>query len=529
MRILFLLIISVLFTSCAKRGYITGGMKDSIAPVLKLSEPKNFSTNFKGNVIKLQFDEYVKLKDVNKQMIISPPMKTQPIISPMAASKEIKITIKDTLLENTTYSFNFGNSIQDNNEGNPYQQFKYIFSTGTYIDSLELRGTIKDAFDRKTDNFVSVMLYEKNENFNDSIVYKEVPRYITNTLDSLKTFKLENLKEGNYLLIALKDANNNNKFDPKTDKIAFFNETINVPSDFAYELELFKEELPFKALKPIQASGNRIIVGHEGKADNLKSELKNGNEIIPTIITPFQGKDSVQIWFKPIKTDSLSLKLNRNNFEKEFTVKMKNQKADSLMIKAKQSGTLHFRDKFTLTSSIPLIKIDDSKIKLINKDSVSVAFTTKYDELKQEVEIDFKKEPLEKYNFTLEKGAFTDLLERESDSTGYRVSTRDLGDYGNLRLQLEGIKSFPIIVELTDDKGKVLASAYSEGETVLDFDLVEPAMFTVRIIYDENKNKIWDTGNYLEKRQTEEVLYFPTPVEVRANWDVNQTLKFSGG
>lgn len=529
MRILFLLLISVLFTSCAKRGYITGGMKDSIAPVLKLSEPKNFSTNFKGNVIKLQFDEYVKLKDVNKQLIISPPMKTQPIISPMAASKEIKITIKDTLLENTTYSFNFGNSIQDNNEGNPYQQFKYIFSTGTYIDSLELKGTIKDAFDRKTDNFVSVMLYEKNEKFNDSVVYKEVPRYITNTLDSLKTFKLENLKEGNYLLVAMKDANNNNKFDPKTDKIAFFNETINVPSDFAYELELFKEELPFKPLKPIQASGNRIIIGHEGKADNLKSELKNGNEIIPTIITPFQGKDSVQIWFKPIKTDSLSLKLNRNNFEKEFTVKMKNQKADSLIIKAKQSGTLHFRDKFTLSSSIPLIKIDDSKIKLINKDSVAVAFSTKYNAEKQEVEIDFKKEPLEKYNFTLEKGAFTDLLERESDSTGYRVSTKDVADYGNLRLQLEGIKSFPIIVELTDDKGKVLATTYSEGETVLDFNLVEPAMFTVRIIYDENKNKIWDTGSYLEKRQTEEVRYFPTPVEVRANWDVDQTLKFSGG
>lgn len=528
-KFLFLLLVLAFFTSCAKRGYITGGMKDTIAPVLKLSEPKNFSVNFKGNTIKLQFDEYVKLKDINKQLIISPPMKTQPLISPMVASKEIKITLKDTLFENTTYSLNFGNSIQDNNEGNPYQQFKYIFSTGTYIDSLELRGTIKDAFSLKTDNFVSVMLYEKNESYNDSIVYKEVPRYITNTLDSLETFKLENLKEGNYQLIALKDINNNNKFDPKTDKIAFFNETITVPSDFAYELELFKEELPFKPLKPTQASGNRIIVGYEGKSDNLKAALKNGNEIIPTVITPFEGKDSVQIWFKPIKTDSLSLKLNRNNFEREFTVKMKNQKADSLIIKAKQSGTLHFRNKFTLTSSIPLIKIDESKIKLINKDSVAVAFSTKYIAEKQEVEIDFKKEPLEKYNFTLEKGAFTDLLERESDSTGYRVSTKDVADYGNLRLQLEGIKSFPIIVELTDDKGKILASAYSEGETILDFDLIEPAMFTVRIIYDENKNKTWDTGNYLEKRQAEEVRYFPTPVEVRANWDVNQTLKFSGG
>ena len=529
MRIIFLLLISILFTGCAKRGFITGGLKDTIPPILKLSQPKNFSVNFKGNLIKLQFDEYVKLKDANKQMIISPPMKIQPLITPSVASKEITITIKDTLLENTTYSFNFGKSIQDNNEGNPYQQFKYIFSTGTYIDSLELNGTIKDAFDLKTDNFVSVMLYEKNEKFNDSVVYKEFPRYITNTLDSSKTFKLENLKEGNYLLVAIKDESGNNKFDPKSDKIAFFSETITVPSDFAYELELFKEVTPFKPSKASQASGSRIILGYEGKADSLNAMLKNGNEIIPTIITPYEGKDSLQIWFNPIKTDSLTLKINRENFEKEYTVKMKNQKADSLIIKAKQSGTLHFRNKFTLTSSVPLVKIDTSKIKLINKDSVAVVFSTKYDELKQEVEIDFKKEPLEKYNFTLEKGAFTDFLERESDSTGYRATTRDLADYGNLRLQLEGIKSFPIIVELTDDKGKVLASAYSEGETVLDFDLVEPALFTVRIIYDENKNRVWDTGSYLEKRQTEEVRYFPTPIEVRANWDVNQTLKFSGG
>ena len=529
MRIIFLLLISILFTGCAKRGFITGGMKDTIAPVLKLSDPKNFSTNFKGNTIKLQFDEYVKLKNTNKQLIISPPMKNQPLLSPMAASKEIKITIKDTLLENTTYSFNFGESIQDNNEGNPYQQFKYIFSTGTYIDSLELRGTIIDAFDLKTDNFVSVMLYEKNEKFYDSIVYKEVPRYITNTLDSSKTFKLENLKEGNYLLVALKDENSNNKFDAKTDKIAFFSETIRIPSEFNYELKLFKEELPFKAIKATQASGNRILIGHQGKASDLKAELKNGNEIISTIVTPFEGKDSVQVWFKPIKTDSLSLKINRFDFEKEFSVKMKDQKSDTLNIKPKQSGTLHFRENFTLGSSIPLRNIDDSKIELINKDSVAVAFKTKYNELKQEVEIDFKKEPLEKYSFTLEKGAFTDFLGRESDSTDYRVTTKDIADYGNLRLKLEGIKSFPIIVELTNDKGKVIASAYSEGETVFDFDLIEPTVFTVRIIYDENKNKIWDTGNYLEKRQTEEVRYFPTPIEVRANWDVDQTLLFSGG
>ncbi|MEY2921826.1 MAG: hypothetical protein RL108_439, partial [Bacteroidota bacterium] len=205
----FSLLLVLLTYGCAKRGSITGGDKDSIAPVLKSSLPKNFSTNFNGKEIKLVFDEYVKLKNANKQLIISPPMKNQPEILPYTASKTLTIKIKDTLQPNTTYSFNFGQSIEDNNEGNPYSQFKYVFSTGSFIDSLALKVKVKDALEIKTDNFVSVMLYEINEQFNDSTIYKETPRYITNTLDSLKLVSLENLKAGKYLLLAFKDNGNN--------------------------------------------------------------------------------------------------------------------------------------------------------------------------------------------------------------------------------------------------------------------------------------------------------------------------------
>lgn len=158
-------LLAVIVTSCAKRGTITGGDKDTIAPVLSASFPKNFSTNFNGKEIKLVFDEYVKLKNVNKQLIVSPPFKNQPEILPTNASKTITIKIKDTLQPNTTYSLNFGQSIEDNNEGNPYQQFKYVFSTGTYIDSLKMNVKVKDALEKKVDNFVSVMLYEINEKY----------------------------------------------------------------------------------------------------------------------------------------------------------------------------------------------------------------------------------------------------------------------------------------------------------------------------------------------------------------------------
>jgi uncharacterized protein (DUF2141 family) len=516
------LLLLLFLIGCAKRGTITGGLKDTIAPVLKVSFPKNYSTNFKGNEIKLTFDEYVKLKDVNKQLIISPPMAKAPTISPTTASKLITIKLNDTLLANTTYSFNFGKSIEDNNESNPYQQFKYVFSTGNSIDSLTLGGKVKDALNKNVDSFVSVMLYEVNDKFKDSVVYKEVPRYITNTLDSLKTFKLENLKAGKYMLVAMKDVNSNNKFNPKEDKIGFHKEYITIPNDTVYEVELFKEVPAFKAYKPSQASGNRLTMGYNGKPKDLKVELKNGSDILPTIVTKLPLKDSVQIWYKPIKADSLNLAVSREKYSENFNFKIKNQKKDSLNFDAKQSVVLPLGEKFVLNASRPLVKFDNSKIKLIDKDSVAVAFTTEYDEFNQQLKFDFKREPLQIYNFTILPGALTDYLEESNDTLRYKMKTKNTSDYGNLRVNLQNVKQFPIIVELTDEKGEVIATQYSEKNTTIDFTFLDPALFTLRVIYDDNKNKEWDSGNYLKKRQTEEVIYFPKAIDVRANWDVEQ-------
>lgn len=518
---LILLFALLSLASCAKRGSITGGDKDTLAPVLKASFPKNGSVNFQGKEIKLVFDELVKLKNINKQLIVSPPMKIAPEIFPQNASKTITIKIKDTLQPNTTYSFNFGQSIEDNNEGNPYSQFKYVFSTGNYIDSLKLKVKVKDALEKKVDNFVTVMLYEIDEKFNDSTIYKETPRYITNTLDSLKLVTIENIKAGKYQLIALKD-NGNNKYNPKSDKIAFFNGTITIPDDDIYELELFKEVLPFNAIKPFQASGNRLIIATDGKAKDAKITVKNGNDVLPSIITQFPKKDSLQIWYKSPKVDSLLVSVEKDNFKKEFWTKIKEQKKDSLKFSADFSSSIPLRERFVINSSTPIVKFDKTKITIRNKDSIAVNFTTEIDEFNQMVYIDFKKEPLEKYVITAMPKTFTDFFENVNDTLNYSLSTKNSTEYGNLRLILENAKRFPIIVELTDKTGKVKATAYTEKETTVEFLNIEPLLYTVRIIYDDNKNRVWDTGNYLEKRQSEEVIYFPKEIDVRANWDVEQ-------
>ncbi len=507
--------------SCAKRGSITGGLKDTIAPVLKASFPKNLTTNFNGKEIKLVFDEYVKLKNINKQLIISPPMKTQPEILPNNPSKVITIKLKDELIPNTTYSFNFGQSIEDNNEGNPYSQFKYVFSTGPYIDSLKLNVKVKDALEKKVDNFVSVMLYEVNEKFNDSTIYKETPRYITNTLDSLKIVTLENIKAGKYLLVALKD-NGNNKFNPKSDKIGFQKDYITIPNDTIFELELFKEKLPFTAIKPTQAAASRLLMGYEGDPKGVKITVKNGSETIPSLVTQFPKKDSVQVWFKPVKADSLKISVEKDKFIKDFVVKLKKQKADTLGISPEFNGTLPLRERYSLSSSIPLVKFDKSKISIKDKDSHDIDFTPEYDEFNQKLFLDFKKEEQQRYKIVLMPGALTDFYEKQNDTLSYSIATKNATDYGNLKVILENAKRFPIIVELTDKDGKVKASAYTENNPTVEFIALEPSKYTLRIIYDDNKNKVWDTGNFMEKRQSEEVIYFPKELDVRPNWDVEQ-------
>ncbi|AOC95015.1 hypothetical protein BB050_01889 [Flavobacterium anhuiense] len=181
-----------------------------------------------------------------------------------------------------------------------------------------------------------------------------------------------------------------------------------------------------------------------------------------------------------------------------------------------------------MESETPLVKFDKSKITLVNKDSVAVPYTTEYDEFDQKLYIDFKKEPLDKYNFTFLPGALTDFYEKTNDTLSYKLATKEYADYGNIILNLKNVKRFPIIVELTNKKGDVvLAEGYSEGATTLEFNLLQPDVFTVRVIYDDNKNKQYDTGSFLEKRYPEEVFYNQEEFDVRANWDRNETIDLS--
>ncbi|MEZ4853013.1 Ig-like domain-containing protein [Flavobacterium sp.] len=525
--IVFVIVFTALFvfSGCAKRGTISGGPKDTIPPHIISAVPNNYTTNFTGNEIKITFNELVKVKDINKQLIISPPLKNKPIIIPQgSASKFIAIKINDTLQPNTTYSFNFGQSIADNNEGNPYSQFKYVLSTGSYIDSLTVAGKIKDAFKQKPDNFVSIQLYDA-KTFTDSTVYKEQPLYVTNTLDSLTVFAIENIKAGDYYLIALKDQNSNYKFDPKQDKIGFLKNKISIPNDTVFGLELFKEKIPFKAHKPIQQSNNKLFMGFEGNPKEVKISATDGKNNVPVITTifPEKNKDSLQLFIPIIKADSLVISVEKDSFNKTFVTKIKAQKqTDSLQLQPEQKGSLSFRDTLSIKTSVPIKTINTEFITLLNKDSLAVSYQYQYNEFQQRILFDFKKEENQNYSLSVLPNAIEDIYGNKNDTLALRYSTKEYSNYGNLRVVLKSAKRFPLILEVLTAKGEVKARAISTGERILNFDVIDPNIYTLRIIYDDNGNGIWDTGNYLEKRQPEEIEYYPKEIDVRANWDVEQ-------
>lgn len=516
-------IISALFVYCARISAPSGGDKDETPPVLKVASPPSGTTQFKGNRIRLYFDEYITLKDIRKQLIISPPMNTFPEITPMGnASKFIDIKILDTLLPNTTYSLNFGNSIQDYNEGNPIPFFKYVFSTGEKIDSLSVKGTILDAYQQKTDNFVSVMLYPLNEKYTDSIIYKDKPMYVTNTLDSLKTFEITNVKEGKYMLVAMKDKANNYLFNPKDDKIAFLKTPIEVPSDSLYELRLFKEIPNNRTARAFQSGEKRISISYEGERDSLKINI-----LPPTpkdfsyIVSKEKEKDTLHFWFSPKIDDSLRLAIKNQKID-TFRILFRKMKSDSLQISSQNKSISPTQEIVTFSANIP-VSFNAEKVK-ITADSLNVDFKNTIDSDKLNVELHIATKPATKYQVVAYPEAFVDFYGKANDTIKASFSSKAAADFSTFKLHIQQKVKYPILIELTNAKGETQYQKYLETpENQCVFDFIKAGKYFIRIVEDENKNKRWDTGNYLKKIPPERTLHFPKEIDLRPNWEITET------
>ncbi len=528
-KILFTILSLAIISGCAKRGNPTGGPIDSLPPVLVNANPKLNTTNFDSEEIRLTFDEFVKLDKVQDQLIISPPLEKNAYeIKPLTGvTKKVFLKFIDSLDVNTTYTINFGNSIKDNNEGNPLTFFNYTFSTGETIDSLYVKGNISDAYNIETDEYVSIHLYRIDSTLNDSIIYIKQPTYVSNSLDST-SYIFQNLKEGKYHIIAMKDVDNNYFFDPFYDKIGFIDSLITLPKDSIIDFKLFKEETELIWDRPHFINSEKIGFGYYGKLDLKKIEI---NSVIPDSIdytyTKEEMSDTIYLWLSNNSFDSLNFNLIEKDTTKLSTIKFDRKRdtlIDSLNVSAKTVNVIHLKESFKLSSNIPIKKIEDSLISVRDIDSILVPFVSSVNDNLNEIDIKFEVSPSDNYRILILPNAIKDIKGVTNDTLQFNLTSQSLEDYGNIYLDVIRNTQSKFILHLINQNGDIVREYDNVDQNITyNFEYIRPGEYSFRLIEDLNKNNIWDTGNYLQRVKPEPVYYFPSELEVRANWDLNET------
>ncbi|HSV11446.1 MAG TPA: Ig-like domain-containing domain [Hanamia sp.] len=351
----FCYLLSIMGSGCAQIGMPTGGPRDTIPPVLLNANPPNKTVHFDGNRITFTFDEYVHLQDLQKYLLVAPEPKIIPNIT--SKLKTVSIRIRDTLQANTTYSFQFGDALQDINENNPIHNFTYVFSTGSYIDSLTFSGNVVLAETGKVDSTMLVFLYK---NLDDSAVYKQKPRYVAR-LDSAGKFQFRYLAAGTYHLYALKDESGQKMYNNPSQLFAFADSVIHI-SNHVTPVELFAyvEE---KNTKPTTNTGAAIKKNPEKTLKYTTSLSNNVQDLLTPLKINFQvplkNYDSTKIHltdtlYHPVQTAAILIDTTfkqitvKNNWIEDTRYKLvidKDFAIDTLGDELKKPDTLSFKTK----------------------------------------------------------------------------------------------------------------------------------------------------------------------------------------
>jgi hypothetical protein len=458
--ILSLLIISIISgPGCANIIPPQGGPRDSIPPVLLKATPGDSTRNFTGNKITFSFDEFVELQSIQENLVFSPLPRINPEVS--FRLNTVTVKLRDSLESNTTYAINFGSAIKDYTEGNPLKDFTYTFSTGQYIDSLELSGQVTLAETGKLDTTLIVLLHTSSD---DSAVVKEKPRYIAK-LDSKGSFVFRNLPAKDFYLYALKDEGGTRRYLSDKQLFAFAGKPV-TPSLQPVPVTLYayavKQQITQPATTPTTSPINRPNRGRNLSADN------------------------------------------RLKYQTNLT--------------ANQQDLL---GQFIMSFEQPLRSFDSTKIRLYTDSAFNPApaYHFQKDSSNKKIQLTHTWKENTLYHIIMDK----DFAE---DSTGKRLlktdtlsfTTKKLGDYGSLQLKFRNLdmKKNPVLIVLSGENVIRMVPLTSDNFSATAF---LPGEYELRILYDDNKNGVWDPGQFFGKHlQPELVKPIERRITVKPNW-----------
>lgn len=528
-KLCFLFILNIILLSCARVGSPVGGAKDSIPPRVISTNIDTSRVNVPRDIkeLRIDFDEYITLKDINKQLIISPPLRKMTKILPSGmANKYLLIKWEDTLQANTTYNFNFGNAIVDNNEGNALQYYNFAFSTGDKIDDLfisgELKSLISDKDSKTAESNMVVGLYQDK----DSMDYRQKPYYITKA-DPDGYFELNYLSPGNYRILAFEDSNSNSVYDPGKEKAGFLKEKIVLDKSISgLKVNLYPTRKAQKYVEMKETPGG-ILMTFEGNPQNVKV-LSLNEKMQDYKVTHLPKSDSVHIWFDAKKLDvgianSENLKFSYDDGVKRDTVSVFyrfNTKNEMLVSNAK-GNLLAPKQDFIITSNYFIDKIQPEKWILVS-DSIRQEFTAQiYEKNPFEVHIQSQFKEGKKYSLTVPKETVSSFYETIVKSYRFDFESDKTENYGTLVVALENAPQQKFWFQLLTENGNIAYSRYGK-ENNLTFGSLKPGKYQLRILVDNNENGIWDSADFAAGEFAEEVYVFDKTVEIRPLWEIRE-------
>ena len=515
-------------SSCANVGFPTGGKKDITPPQILKCTPENFSTSFQQNEIEITFDELVTLHNASTQIFISPAL-TKPL-TVLLKGKTLHIHWDDTLKNNTTYTLNLGSSITDMHEGNKLPSYQYVFSTGSYIDSLSVSGNVMQATNGLPAKQVEVLLYK---NLSDSSFTKSKPDYYSVTDDQGK-FTIDHLSSGDYKLYAMKDESTNLIFDQPTELIAFNDDVLHLQNDVsAIKLTLFKSETKNqRVLNSWSSEKGKIQIAFSNPTSDLKI---TSNDLLSFQLNDI--KDTCVIWFRNLNDDSAKILITDVGFSDSAVVAFKRS-----FIKKDVQPTLTVYSKsviqkkeasFILSFNHPIIQNFDEQKIFVEDDSTHLK-TNLTDSIKwiesngtRNLILKFMYENFHTYSLTIDSACFFDVYGLTNAKTKFQLSVSKMKGTGNLSLTVFSPDSIHHFFMVLSDKNQTVISKQSltVDSTVFRFEELETGTYYVKIIEDLNENMKWDNGNFYLHRQPEQTFFYSSPIQIRDNWDIDIEVK----
>jgi len=516
-------------THCASIQQPMGGPKDSIPPKILKETPPNLSRNFKGTEIVIQFDEFVKLQNELKEISLTPDMDRTPIYK--VKKKNLVITLPDTLEEKTTYTINFGKAIGDFNEGNPLLNYSYVFATGNEIDSLNISGKVTNALTLEDEKETIVMLIPISQ---DSIFGKKKANIFTLT-DSSGTFKLKNLKEDTYRIYALKEKNNDRIFNSDEEEIGFITDSFHLNRDtnnvkLAISKPVVKD---FRLIdRKIQKNGTINFIFNKPlnnpSINVLVPENLNENKLINYSLK----NDSASLWLSDMAFDSLKVELVENKTPLDTVVirRSKNEKYDRDLIITDNlnSQKVNKITHIILNSTAPIKSANKANIVLTEDSIPKTNFQLFPDSTNnQKYIIRYAWRAKRNYELELKDEAFLGFFGEKSKIVKRKFTLDETENFGDIILKVHTPDTIgnQYLVQITNDKKDIIYESRSITKSEkLIYKQFPGGKYTIRIVYDINRNKQWDTADIENKKQPEKVWYHSKTVTVRPNWEQEELI-----